>query len=77
VVDHLTTVTTALRGGRAEDLARALAGLGFTVRRERDRVAGDSAEVEAHEAKRALRALGFEDREYQVTLEYVRQWGIL
>jgi hypothetical protein len=77
MVDHLTRVTVPAGAQRAGDLAAALAALGFAVRREKTRLVADSTAVEAGEAKRALRARGFADAEYQVFLEYVRQWGIL
>ena len=77
MVDHLTRITVDLREPRAEAIARTLAARGFSVRRERRRLVADSTVVEAQEAKRALLACGFRDREFQVQLEYVRQWGIL
>ena len=77
MVDHLTRITVDLREPRAEAIARTLAEQGFSVRRERRRLVADSTVVEAQDAKRALLARGFRDREFQVQLEYVRQWGIL
>jgi hypothetical protein len=77
MVDHLTRVTVDLRSPRAEALAAALAALGFEVRREARRVVADSTEVEGQVLKAQLRGRGFEDREYQVFVEFVRQWGIL
>lgn len=77
MVDHLTRVTVDSRSPRAEDLAAALGELGFAVRRERRRIVADSSEVEGQQAKARLRERGFEDREYQVFVEFVRQWGIL
>lgn len=77
MIDHLTRVTVHATGGRAAELATALAARGFLVRVERRRLVAESTAVEAQEAKAWLRARGFEDREYQVFLEYVRQWGIL
>jgi hypothetical protein len=77
MVDHLTRVTVDTRSPRAEDLAAALGELGFAVRRERRRIVADSSEVEGQETKTRLRERGFEDREYQVFVEFVRRWGIL
>ncbi len=77
MVDHLTRVTVDAGAARAADVARALARLGLSVRREGIRLVAESDRVEAQEAKRHLRALGFRDRDYQVFLEYVRAWGIL
>ncbi len=77
MVEHLTRITVDTRAGRAADLVHALAAFGFAIRRERGAVVAESDRVEAQDAKRRLRALGFSDREYQVFLEYVRQWGTL
>jgi hypothetical protein len=77
MVDHVTRITVDAEGDRAAELARALEALGFTLRVGRRRFVGESRTVEAQDAKRRLRALGFADREYRILLEYVRQWGIL
>ena len=77
MVDHLTRITVHADGGRAAEMARALASRGFAVRLERRRFVAESDTVEAQEAKAYLRARGFEDREFQVFLEYVRRWGVL
>ncbi len=77
MIDHLTRITVDPRAERAADLVHALAAFGFTVRRDGARVVAESDRVEAQDAKRHLRALGFADRDYQVFLEYVRAWGIL
>ena len=77
MVDHLTRVTVDARAARAGDLAGALEDLGFEVRRERSRIVGDSTTVEGQAVKAYLRGRGFADREYQVFVEFVRQWGIL
>lgn len=77
MVDHLTRITVRSGAPRAGDLAAALAALGFTVRAAGRRVVAESTAVEAQEAKRALRARGFADRDYEVFLEYVRRWGVL
>ena len=77
MVDHLTRVTVDARSARADELASALAELGFEVRRERRQVVADSTEVEGQAVKAYLRGRGFEDRESQVFVEYVRRWGVL
>ncbi|WP_242344271.1 hypothetical protein [Anaeromyxobacter terrae] len=77
MVDHVTRVTVDAAAPRAGALADALAARGFSVRRERARIVAESVTVEAGDAKRQLLALGFRDREFQVFLEYVRQWGVL
>jgi hypothetical protein len=77
MVDHLTRVTVHADGGRAAEMAAALAARGFQVRVERRRFVAESSTVEAQDAKAWLRARGFADREFQVFLEYVRRWGVL
>jgi hypothetical protein len=77
MVDHLTRVTIDASAPRAEALARALSDRGFDVRRERRQVVADSTEIEGQDVKAYLRARGFEDREYQVFVEFVRKWGVL
>ncbi len=77
MVDHLTRITVDAGADRAEELAGALALRGFSIRRVAGRLVAESDRVEAQDAKRYLRSLGFRDRDFQVFLEYVRQWGIL
>ncbi len=77
MVDHLTRVTVDAGAERAPDLVAALAAFGFVVRREGGRVVAESDRIEALDAKRYLRALGYRDREFEVFLEYVRRWGVL
>jgi hypothetical protein len=77
VIDHLTRVTIEADAPRRDELAAALATLGFAVTRARGRVVAESTALGGREAKDLLRARGFADREYRVFLEYVRQWGIL
>ena len=77
MVDHLTRITVDPGEERAADVIRALAAWGFSLRRDGDRLVAESDRVEAQDAKRYLRSLGFRDREYQVFLEYVRAWGVL
>ena len=79
MVDHLTLVTAerGLARCRARELAAALAELGFERRPGRGGEAFGSTRVEAGAAKRHLLARGFDDREFRIVLEYVRQWGVL
>lgn len=77
MVDHLTRITVDAGADRAEELAGALALRGFAVRRDGGRLVAESDRVEAQDAKRYLRSLGFRDRDFQVFLEYVRAWGVL
>jgi hypothetical protein len=77
MVDHRTRITVDADGGRAAEMARALAARGFEVRVARRRFVAESTTVEATEAKEYLRSLGFHDREFRVYLEYVRRWGVL
>jgi superfamily II DNA/RNA helicase len=66
--------------GRAERVAammEALAERGFTFKFEKDRIFADSSAMEAQEAKKYLIARGFQDREFQVMLEYARKWGVM
>lgn len=77
MVDHVLRITVDAAAPRAAALGRVLADLGFTVQAGRRRLVGESSDVEAQDARRRLRALGFADREYRVFLEYVRRWGVL
>jgi hypothetical protein len=77
MVDHLTRVIVGRDAPRSADLVRALASLGFAIREEPRRIVADSSTVEAGEAKVRLRSLGFGDRDYQLLLEFVRQWGVM
>lgn len=77
MVDHVTRVTADHASPRAELLARTLEGLGFSVTRERGRIRAESASVEASSVKSALRERGLHDSEYQVVVEFARQWGVM
>lgn len=77
MVSHVLQVAVEVGGARGARLARSLASHGFTVRAAGGRHMGESTVVEAVEARRLLRALGFEDREYRLRLEYSRSWGFL
>lgn len=63
---RLTRVTVDAVGGRAAEVARALAVLGFEVRVLRRRFVADSAAVGAQEANGHLRSLGFDGREFHL-----------
>lgn len=77
MIDHLTRVIVGRDAPRSGDLVRALASLGFAIREEPRRIVADSSTVEAGEAKARLRSLGFGDRDYQLLVEFVRQWGVM
>lgn len=77
MVDHLTRIAVDAQGARAAEFVQALSRAGFRVVAERGRFVGESSAVEASEAKRRLRDLGFGDREYRVSVEFFRQWGYL
>ena len=63
--------------GRVAGMMEVLAALRFGFRRAGARIVAESADVEARQAKARLLAAGFEDREFQIVLEYRRRWGIL
>lgn len=65
------------RTERIAAMMEALAARGFTFKFEKDRVFADSNEMEAQDAKKYLLSQGFEDKEFQVLLEYARKWGVL
>jgi hypothetical protein len=62
---------------RVASMMLFLAGHGFLFRAGKNAVHGYSSEIEAGDAKRLLIAAGFEDREFQIVLEYTRGWGML
>jgi hypothetical protein len=62
---------------RVASMMELLASHGFSFRRSNKAVHCYSREVEAGEAKRLLLAAGFNDREFQIVLEYTRGWGML
>jgi hypothetical protein len=67
----------AERYSRVASMMELLASHGFSFRRSNKAVHCFSSEVEAGEAKRLLLAAGFNDREFQIVLEYTRGWGML
>ena len=50
---------------------------GFVLIQDKDCIYADSETVEAQEAKRYLLERGFRDREFQISLEYTRKWGMM
>jgi hypothetical protein len=54
-----------------------LATQGFTFQAGKNCIEGYSDSVEAQDAKQYLQKHGFHDHEFQVRLEYVRQWGVM
>jgi hypothetical protein len=62
---------------RVVAMAEFLATLGFRISTGKDGIVADSSDVEAGDAKRKLIGAGFQDREFQIVLEYTRKWGML
>ncbi len=54
-----------------------LAKRGFAFSSEKNIIFAESETVEALEAKEYLIGNGFLDREFQVSLEYFRKWGMM
>ena len=50
---------------------------GFQIGTKKDCIYGDSEDVEALAARQLLAEQGFADNEYQIYLEYRRQWGVM
>ena len=51
--------------------------LGFRISTGKDCIDADSTDIEAGDVKRRLITAGFQDREFQIVLEYTRKWGML
>lgn len=49
----------------------------FVLILDKSCIYADSETVEAQEAKRYLLENGFRDREFQISLEYTRKWGMM
>jgi hypothetical protein len=62
---------------RATAMMDLLAAQGFTVKRGKNCMQAYSDSVEAQDAKQYLQGHGFSDQEFQVRLEYTRQWGVM
>jgi len=59
------------------DLLEVLTNNGFRTGAKKDCIYADSETVEAVAARRLLAEQGFADNEYQIYLEYRRQWGVM
>lgn len=62
---------------RLADMMDLLASHGFSFLASKKFIHAYSRQVEAGEIKRHLLAAGFNDREFQIVLEYTRGWGML
>ncbi|EGO65204.1 hypothetical protein [Acetonema longum] len=65
------------RMARAAAMMEVMAALGFDFESGKNAILCYSNTTEAYEIKRALRQAGFQDREFQIVLEYTRGWGML
>ncbi len=62
---------------RVAEMIELLAARGFVFHRRKNFIYGESELVEAQEAKRYLISKGYQDREFQISLEYIRKWGMM
>lgn len=69
--------TTATTTDRMARMMEVLAAAEFEFIAKNDCIYADSASMEAVDVKRLLGENGFADSEYQVYLEYRRQWGVM
>ena len=67
----------AERAERVAAMMDFMADLGFSFEAGKNKVRCFSNAVEAGEIKRMLLAAGFNDKEFQIVLEYTRGWGML
>ncbi len=58
-------------------MLKLLASRGFVINRRKNRIVAESGSMEAQAVKRYLLEHGFRADEFQVYLEYTRQWGML
>lgn len=58
-------------------MLKLLASRGFVINRRKNRIVAESGSMEAQAVKRCLLEHGFQADEFQVYLEYTRQWGML
>lgn len=63
--------------GRTAAMLEVLADNGFRITAKKDYIFADSEIVEAVDVRRLLAKHGFADQEYQIYLEYRRQWGVM
>lgn len=69
--------TISLVTERLAGMMEILASHGFQITAKKDYIYADSDTVEAVATRRILAEHGFADREYQIYLEYRRQWGVM
>jgi len=69
--------TIAATTARMADMMEVLAAAGFVFSAKKDYIYADSEIVEAAAVRSLLAERGFADREYQIYLEYRRQWGVM
>lgn len=62
---------------RRGTMLKLLASRGFVINRRKNRIVAESGSMEAQAVKRYLLEHGFQADEFQVYLEYTRQWGML
>ena len=62
---------------RVAGMMELLALRGFVFHRGKNCIYAESDEVEAQEAKQYLLKNGYADREFQISLEYIRKWGMM
>lgn len=62
---------------RQASILELLAGCGFVFHRKKNKIIAESTAMEAQAAKSYLLEQGIEADEFQVYLEYTRQWGML
>lgn len=69
--------TIGLLTDRIAGMLELLISCGFRITAKKDCIYADSDTLEAVAARRLLAEHGFADREYQIYLEYRRQWGVM
>ena len=62
---------------RVAAMMEVMAAMRFNFESGKNAVICYSNTTEAYEIKRALQQAGFQDREFQIVLEYTRGWGML
>ena len=65
------------RADRVAAMMEFLQGLDFSFELKKQTIIAFSTEVEAYEVKQQLKKAGFQDREFQILLDYTRGWGML
>lgn len=69
--------TIAAASARIAGMMEVLADAGFVFTAQTDCIYADSETIEAATVRSLLAERGFADREYQIYLEYRRQWGVM